>query len=426
MARSRRKRSSVVLIHVMAAPAGLVMLACVASFGDGEAHGRHRAGHRHRRGTGAMLDVLKARGYRVRRADGARPGDRLRRYRRRSPTCRAAGPTSRTAARYRLERRDDEALFGYAVGPHSWKKFLHPPMLRLWRAERDGDGVARRRRSRRRRRASPSSACAPASSHAIAIQDRVLPRRRRTSTRTTRRGARAPSSSRSTAARPAAPASASRWTPARRSTAGFDLALTELARRTSTASSSRSARDAGARGARRASASRRAGRRTSTPAEAVVARHGRSSMGREMRRRRPEGPAAAQPRASALGRGGRALPDLRQLHDGLPDLLLHHGRGRRPTSPARVPSARGAGIPASPWISPISTAAACARSAEVALPPVDDPQARHLVRPVRHLRLRRLRPLHHLVPGRHRHHRGGARHPRTASRVRERAMDRGH
>ena len=33
-------------------------------------------------------------------------------------------------------------------------------------------------------------------------------------------------------------------------------------------------------------------------------------------------------------------------------------------------------------------------------------------RPVRHLRLRRLRPLHHLVPGRHRHHRGGRRDPR--------------
>ena len=32
-------------------------------------------------------------------------------------------------------------------------------------------------------------------------------------------------------------------------------------------------------------------------------------------------------RAPALGRGRRALPDLRQLHDGLPDLLLHDGRG---------------------------------------------------------------------------------------------------
>ena len=41
---------------------------------------------------------------------------------------------------YRLERRDDDARFGYAVGPHSWKQFLLPPRLRLWRAERDGDG----------------------------------------------------------------------------------------------------------------------------------------------------------------------------------------------------------------------------------------------------------------------------------------------
>lgn len=36
---------------------------------------------------------------------------------------------------YRLTRRKDEALFGYAVGPHSWKKFLHPPVIRLWTAK---------------------------------------------------------------------------------------------------------------------------------------------------------------------------------------------------------------------------------------------------------------------------------------------------
>jgi ferredoxin len=39
---------------------------------------------------------------------------------------------------YRLKRRNDDALFGYAVGPHSWKKFLHPPAERLWQAERKG------------------------------------------------------------------------------------------------------------------------------------------------------------------------------------------------------------------------------------------------------------------------------------------------
>jgi hypothetical protein len=38
--------------------------------------------------------------------------------------------------RYRLARREDEARFGYAVGPHSWKQFLFPPRIRLWRARR--------------------------------------------------------------------------------------------------------------------------------------------------------------------------------------------------------------------------------------------------------------------------------------------------
>ena len=46
------------------------------------------------------------------------------------------------AGTYRLERRADEARFGYAVGPHSWKRFLFPPRVRLWRARRQGDGAA--------------------------------------------------------------------------------------------------------------------------------------------------------------------------------------------------------------------------------------------------------------------------------------------
>jgi sulfhydrogenase subunit beta (sulfur reductase) len=41
---------------------------------------------------------------------------------------------------YRLKRRDDEALFGYAVGPHSWKQFQLPPEVRLFRARRGEDG----------------------------------------------------------------------------------------------------------------------------------------------------------------------------------------------------------------------------------------------------------------------------------------------
>ncbi len=41
---------------------------------------------------------------------------------------------------YRMQRRGDAAVFGFAVGPHSWKKFLHEPALRLWRAQRHSDG----------------------------------------------------------------------------------------------------------------------------------------------------------------------------------------------------------------------------------------------------------------------------------------------
>ncbi len=35
---------------------------------------------------------------------------------------------------YRLRRRDDEALFGYAVGPQSWKRYLFPPTSMVWRS----------------------------------------------------------------------------------------------------------------------------------------------------------------------------------------------------------------------------------------------------------------------------------------------------
>jgi ferredoxin len=41
---------------------------------------------------------------------------------------------------YRLLPRGDEALFGYSVGPHSWKQFFFVSRLRLWRARREGEG----------------------------------------------------------------------------------------------------------------------------------------------------------------------------------------------------------------------------------------------------------------------------------------------
>src|SRR5437588_565915 len=74
---------------------------------------------------------------------------------------------------YRLKKRADKALFGYAVGPHSWKKFLHPPITRLWQARREGDGF----------HITPENQAAPKYAflgvrscelHAIAIQDKVF------------------------------------------------------------------------------------------------------------------------------------------------------------------------------------------------------------------------------------------------------------
>ena len=44
------------------------------------------------------------------------------------------------AGHYRVVPRDDDARFGYTVGPYAWKRYLHPPALRLWRAERDAEG----------------------------------------------------------------------------------------------------------------------------------------------------------------------------------------------------------------------------------------------------------------------------------------------
>jgi formate hydrogenlyase subunit 6/NADH:ubiquinone oxidoreductase subunit I len=45
------------------------------------------------------------------------------------------------AGRYRLRRRSDEALFGYASTTPSWKRFLHPPNQHLCRISRQGEKI---------------------------------------------------------------------------------------------------------------------------------------------------------------------------------------------------------------------------------------------------------------------------------------------
>ena len=66
------------------------------------------------------------------------------------------------AGKYRLQRRDDDALFGYVVGPHSWKRFLFPPLATVATADRDARGLADARRPRNDRRDMPFWAFGPA------------------------------------------------------------------------------------------------------------------------------------------------------------------------------------------------------------------------------------------------------------------------
>lgn len=44
---------------------------------------------------------------------------------------------AQAAGRYRLEPRDDEAMFGYGPGVESLKRYLHPPLETLWKATRE-------------------------------------------------------------------------------------------------------------------------------------------------------------------------------------------------------------------------------------------------------------------------------------------------
>ncbi|WP_163648781.1 4Fe-4S dicluster domain-containing protein [Modicisalibacter sp. 'Wilcox'] len=123
-------------------------------------------------GLQALLDALRARGYRVigpTLRDQAIVYDDIHTL----DDLPAGWTDEQEAGHYRLTRRRDDALFGYAVGPHSWKRFLHPPVQRLWRARHEDDEIIVV--------AEPAEATRVAllgvracELHAIAIQDRVL------------------------------------------------------------------------------------------------------------------------------------------------------------------------------------------------------------------------------------------------------------
>jgi len=89
-------------------------------------------------GLSGLVETLRTRGYQVvgpKLRDGAILYDELS-----SADELPAGWTeTHDPGHYRVERRDDEARFGFTVGPHSWKQFLLPSRVRLWRARLDGE-----------------------------------------------------------------------------------------------------------------------------------------------------------------------------------------------------------------------------------------------------------------------------------------------
>lgn len=124
-------------------------------------------------GLDRLVAVLRERGYRVvgpTVRDGAIVLDEI--------DSAAALPWGTTAeqdaAHYRLAPRDDGAAFGWAVGPHSWKGELLPSRVRLWRAQRDDDGVPVVEEEPLPERPLALLGVRPCDVHAIAIQDRVL------------------------------------------------------------------------------------------------------------------------------------------------------------------------------------------------------------------------------------------------------------
>jgi formate hydrogenlyase subunit 6/NADH:ubiquinone oxidoreductase subunit I len=123
-------------------------------------------------GLQALFDVLAKRGYRVvgpTLRDRAIVYDDIMTVK----DLPAGWTDEQDGGHYSLVRRSDEALFGYAVGPQSWKKFLYPSIQQLWRATREAGAVTMTPEpdSTERFAFIGVRAC---ELHAIAIQDRVF------------------------------------------------------------------------------------------------------------------------------------------------------------------------------------------------------------------------------------------------------------
>ena len=127
-----------------------------------------------RAGLDQLFGALERRGFTAVGPTGARRGDRLR-------GARLGGGAARgwtdvqDGGHYRLARREDDALFGYNVGPELVEE---PSCSRrrcaLWKARRAADGGLEVRRSTAERRRYAFIGVRSCDLHAIAVQDRTF------------------------------------------------------------------------------------------------------------------------------------------------------------------------------------------------------------------------------------------------------------
>ena len=120
-----------------------------------------------------LLQSLFSRGYEVigpTRREGAIVYDHLKS----TEDLPAGWSDEQAGGKYRLKPRKDSALFGYVVGPHSWKKFLYPALQRLWHAARNGKGLLILPEEENGRPKYAFVGVRACELHGIAIQDKVF------------------------------------------------------------------------------------------------------------------------------------------------------------------------------------------------------------------------------------------------------------
>lgn len=129
-----------------------------------------------REGLQALIAAIRARGYEVLgpHADGEAIGLAPLESVQDLPQ----GVTAQQApGRYRLQERQDEALFGWAVGPATVKRFLYPPEMALFRSRLSDDGLLQIEPASPEMDDEPPLAFVgirPCDAAAVAVQDRVL------------------------------------------------------------------------------------------------------------------------------------------------------------------------------------------------------------------------------------------------------------